>query len=922
MIGGMTFRFLVFFLFSVLLSLGQSPFFWWWIVYWQQILWFSQPTYTSQLFCPWTYVPVSFASTASNFSSLQIDLPHKADVAYGLGTSWTPNWLNIALRNPSQTFLWQQYFRVIANANQPWQTNWSWLLWSFIPQPLVFMRSSVLDIADAPQSRIMDTQNNNILQNAGTTTLLYTLWPCVSDIVKPVISFNSARHTNGYTQAQTNTINYDISLTDLWGGADRWFVTDPWQDQTTWWRQSWAWYTNTAERWSGISSWSRNMTIAIQDEAQTSVMTRTRNDSFVPYDRTRNWLDKNYTTDFSQSLVWSGSFPIEKQVTITATVSDRAWNTSSPYRVDFNHGADPWLAFGMWEEPTLSCGNLSDNASLPWATIRRTVEWFTVPSFDLYAHDDRAGIDQSSVTVTFSWMLTDGTLSVQTFDINDPELTLTPFSRSWQVLLDTYFTPWTQKENISSSSQNRNYRLTINNPTVYWSETPLDISFNYTDLRSPSRVWKTVSCSFDWSQASPQNESLTMIIERTPFPDWWQIRPMVFTLTDNRAWVSLTGSTLTISWFKLSSWQNSLVSVTLVYDQTTTPRLSDLITRQFTTSPSWVIWWQPYNYDITFSQTWVLSLFSWYFAPEQPITARISYVDRSPFRFANNDTIRRDLPASPYLMANNWLSPFIRQTVFPLDVFLTTPLWQYPYNRSIRDDRASMLPNANLVRFVWRRRWYDVAYEYRTPTSTLSYTNASPSYQWELSETLFSPAVTTNQALFPTMEQPTSLRQAINLWPHMYFDYNALMTISIAWSDKRVTPFAEVFSDTRPTTDLVCEYGCSFDRLFFVWWEFPDDHPLTDMGGRYAPYTWQHVSVIWSWVIIDPDGWPDEWWLIICNWSWWFDQKNTLTFDEWIFRDDTTRSRSTTWVSVDYTGSVLYIADGEYMYSGGVVVTR
>lgn len=886
----------------------------------QQTLGFGQPRYTSQLFCPGTYVPVAFAATADDFSSLQIDLPHRSDMDYGPGTPWSPVGLNVALRNPSQRVLWQDYFRVIANANNPWSTSGSRLLGTFVPQPLVFMRTATLQIASAPQSRIMDTSNNNVLSNAWSTILDYTLWPCHPDIVRPVITFNSARHTDGYTSAQYNTIDYDIDLTDLGWGFDWWFTSDPGPDPLAGWWQSGVGYADTVERWSWISSGTWAFTVEIEDETLVTTMTNTNNNSFTPFEKTRDWKDKNYHTDFGYALVRPTDFPIEKQVTIQATVNDRAWNTSAPYRVDFNHGADPWIGFGPGQGPTLSCGDLSD-AVWQWAYIIRNVDGYTVPSFDLFVHDDRAGVDTGSVNVTFSGMLPDGTLYLETFSYGDSELSFDPFVWINSVAIDTYASPGTQTQSIVSSSDDRNYRLTINNPTVFGAETPLEIWIDYADLRSPSRSGKRVSCDFDGIQEAPQNDPREMVIERTSFAQGWQIRPVTITLTDNRAWVSMTGSQLTIDGYTLNATDDALVPVSLVYDQTTTPRLSDLITRQFTTFPAGVVWWQPYNYDITFAQTWSLSTFTDYFAPEQPITLRIDYVDRSPFRFANDDDKTRDLPAPPYPMEYDGVTAFDRYSVFPLDVYLTTPLGQYPYQRSLRDDWASMLPDYNLVRFSWRRRWQDVVYEYRSPTSLLNYTPTSPAYQGWLIETTTTRPVTTNQTLFPSMDEPLALRQMIQTWPYMYFDYNATLQIELAGADKRVPPFVENFTHTRPTSDIVCAYDCSFDRLFFVRGDFPDDHPLTDTFGRYAPYTGQHVSVLWSGVIIDPDGGPDEWWLIICNGSWWLAQTNQLTFAPGTFRDATTSSRVSTPVTVDYTGTVLYIADGEYDYGSGIVQT-
>ena len=115
--------------------------------------------------------------------------------------------------------------------------------------------------------------------------------------------------------------------------------------------------------------------------------------------------------------------------------------------------------------------------------------------------------------------------------------------------------------------------------------------------------------------------------------------------------------------------------------------------------------------------------------------------------------------------------------------------------------------------------------------------------------------ITANQANYPTMEDPVSSRFAVTTGPLLYFDYNSDYTVQIYGSDKRVnTPHQEIFNYNINTPNLTCGFGCSYDRLYFVYGDFPYDEPLVASDGRFRPYfEGNHVSVIGSGVGIFPD---------------------------------------------------------------------
>lgn len=827
--------------------------------------------------------------------------------------------------------------------------------WRILLQNSWFLRTWIVNLKSNTSSITKAWQGQtNYLQSTWSLAVDFYLGPCtVTDGVSPTFGFTGwmTPHATNYTSPQFNDRTYVFDVRDP-GSIDRWFTSGFTNDRDADWTGG-TYYANSVINGSGIDLATFTMQIGVETTPSSSsfsviTLTWTLNSTwwnaitwsdpglvFYPYDFTRNRLNRNYTWYALTGTLWPTSsvdidgylsFGTEQEVIMTGYVRDRANNISNTFTRHFNYGANPWssnveeagLVVGCGPDGSSTIGVNTAPTSDSGAYIQKYNSGFYLRPFKVFLHDDWAGIDTWTITVTITgqqWW------SPFTVVLNAADLTLTPFSRVGpiNVLTDR----WVNENVYSVTGSTRNYEVLVNYTGKRDPETQISVSVNYKDL--VNRAWSEVACSYV-STVAPYSNAWTGDVHllRTPYPMGGILSGFVIDLQDEWAGVDSGTIVLTISWYTFTG--GALTPVLLVYTWSTDlgARLSE-----YSTSPAGILDSQLYNYTVTVPNS--SDYLSGYFAPERPILVTVSYKDlRVPTPNSNGSNQGININENPMLRGYSAVASINRWVAFPLSTYsATSGNTQFSgLEFSIMDHWAGVSGDYNLVIITGSRRWSPAKYVFTTPTSTLSETCVGNCLTGDMtSSEMIVPDYDSYNAQHPTIQQSTWYQFQIT-GHSIYFDYGvygspSVYGVDVYMSDlKPDTPNSLVSGASLTLPTLACMFldRCSHDQLTFVRWSGVTDmtqtidmNPLTGTidGNIVDIFGGSRVSVIGSGV------WIDTWTSVLyCNAAWGLlDTPITLDFNNVNQLPDTP---SSTW----YSDITLKVADGLFLLSGDVLIVQ
>jgi len=420
--------------------------------------------------------------------------------------------------------------------------------------------------------------------------------------------------------------------------------------------------------------------------------------------KTWRYRDKNFTGEISPSAI--SDFGVEELVMVSGYVADRdmwylgfngsqTWSqiqwysywsgsNSTGFVYYFNQGMRPWFNSGtQW--------TFTHNSSCA-LDLDRNQQWVMIRTITGYLHDDRAGIDTSTIQIIVTGSIL-GVTWTTIYTISSTGVSLTNFSfagsgcrvdTATSTSACTMTTPgscgntssvypgnWTTEVcNAGSISSTWNYRLVFTDTSkVYDPENGVAASIVYQDLKG--KWWWPVACD-RWVRKAPRFIWTGLIVDSTQFsslfnnlfvlsnyPNGAHISPINIQLQDDRQGVntgtivwSITGSTLdtsititgvnidlayTPSVYTQKSWAG--LRTTGTYPNTTLWGVSSWLngttsTSNYRSRTGWVINsipnFQLLNYELFLDQAWS-SAFTWYFAPEQPVTFKLNFYDNGKY---------------------------------------------------------------------------------------------------------------------------------------------------------------------------------------------------------------------------------------------------------------------------------------------------
>lgn len=600
------------------------------------------------------------------------------------------------------------------------------------------------------------------------------------------------------------------------------------------------------------------------------------------------------------------------------------------------------------------------------AYITKYNDYFILEPFKAYLHDDWAGIDTGTIEVYLSgtqWGIWTGV----TLTVDSSEITITPFS--WYgpinimtdrgVMENVYSVPWST----------RNYVTEIDYDGEWDPETKIEISIDYKDLIS--RTGTQITCDYHNTYAPYANNwDDDVHLSRTPFSSGARLSGFEIKLEDEWAGIDSWSIVVLISGSYISDIPNRTSSpVVIVFDSWSTESifnmLSSYTTHQWTTD-GLIVGGQLFNYTVTIDQTDLDSQFSWYFAPEYPFEINISYQDfagnthmatkqytdlvdgtadyagntnenMNQAWFTNVDHFDVYINENPLLRRFSVItdpidSPADRFEAFPIRTYGNVTGWieniQYSgFEFGIFDHWAGVDGDYSLVVIEWERRWTSRTYSFVVSGSSLignaAYTTA------DMTGLITQEAVlVSDYDLYtgdhPTVQRSTWYKFQIDSGHNIYFDYGYYSwsewspafgqsyDVDVYASDLKpgsVGPNTTIFTETLNLDTLQCRFlnRCSHELLTFVWWDFPNDNPLT--GAIDNPFAWSRLSVVGSWVMIDT-------WTHTISCTAWLGLSSPITLD---FTNAPNLTGAVTWSYQDFT---LQVADGFFELSGDVLIVR
>ena len=212
---------------------------------------------------------------------------------------------------------------------------------------------------------------------------LYRTWtfvvlqePCVADTKKPTVE-NISIKNNSTKVSYLSGLSF--SLKDVWWSN--------WVSNVPYIRSGWEWTWNmwwTITNQYGIDETSLRVTINRTWRPEKVILFNSEWVSWTWNGKTRqdSWLN----LDVSISSWWLFDFGIEKQVIITITVNDRAWNSSNLAGITFNKPKWPEL---IPNSVSPKNGDVYVNLSEP---------------IKLWIQDDWAGVNSWTIKVTVLWI--------------------------------------------------------------------------------------------------------------------------------------------------------------------------------------------------------------------------------------------------------------------------------------------------------------------------------------------------------------------------------------------------------------------------------------------------------------------------------------------------------------------------------------
>lgn len=330
-----------------------------------------------------------------------------------------------------------------------------------------------------------------------------------------------------------------------------------------------------------------------------------------PYDRTWDYLDKNYTGTINTANI--PTFPAEEPVVITMSVNDRDGNTHSVTR-SFNTGINPWSANTQ--------GTVTEDTTCN-INITETQNWYTVDTMNVYLHDDWAGVDPASIQVQFDGSVSDNASFTETLWQADPEITLTQFDYAGEWTRDGMTLP-------AGKTSTGNYQVTIANDTVFDAEDNVAITINFAD--NSGKTGNTVTCGTGHeanpifsdfaSNASGAVTTFTGQMNLSNHPQGAQINNFYLQAQDD--WAGIDSGTLTYS---IAGQE-----LNGTFDDVVVANVTDWFgLTQINGSALWNLWYTvfPYNllnYELLFDQT-TSSFNGSYFAPEYDIVFNATVKD-------------------------------------------------------------------------------------------------------------------------------------------------------------------------------------------------------------------------------------------------------------------------------------------------------
>ena len=564
--------------------------------------------------------------------------------------------------------------------------------------------------------------NNNPYDSLSWLNIYFRACPSTRDSVAPTFPNNSSTLQNSnFPHRQTNR-QYRDEFSWIFGLLDN---TNPttnnngreWTPDFDWWsnfrpRADTPTYSGGITNQNGINSWSFVLQIKVANgwdhsTAQTSwsswATTDTLTNAQVPltaWGKTWRYLDKNYTWDIDTVNI--SDFDVEELVMISGYVEDRnmgyAWfngtqtwdqikwysyrsgKNSYSFVYYFNQGMRPWFN-------TSTQGSYTHNVACI-LDLDQHQSGFVIRTITGYLHDDRAGIDTTSVQVivtgTINWVETSTTYDVG--DVSNLDFTQFNFTDDWcridwtTTSACTLSSPGSCGNTASvypgngstevcddgSKQSTGNYRIVFNDTTKkYNPETKIYVSIVYAD--NAGKQWRPVACN-RWVKKKPRfvwfNNILDMInsllgdkVVLSNYPQGWQVQPITIQLQDDWAGVA-TGSIIgSVNWQTLNAGLDDIsgVNINLAYDSTLYTQVSWSDLWNFDTYPNTTTYGlfsnlyngqtninyidrllnpindihsrQKINYELLFAQTGINSNFTGYFAPEYPINLTLSFTD-------------------------------------------------------------------------------------------------------------------------------------------------------------------------------------------------------------------------------------------------------------------------------------------------------
>lgn len=531
------------------------------------------------------------------------------------------------------------------------------------------------------QTFVQETWWSYMLVDADVTNLGLEFWwaPCTADTNKPVVNLYPSTSTfplANINRQDKDSFNYNFVLTDnvgststnVWSGAPDWNGgSNFYPNQDLWNPQL---FTQTNQNGIDSGTWTFQMFVTsgwnnyTYAALSTSTYTRTSAGmSLTANGKTWRRDDKNYTGTIDPSVLsWFG---VEEKVTFSWYVEDRnqsdigsTWPTGTPHAgaanrtafvFSFNQGMRPWFN-------NTTQGSFAHDTACNFA-IQRIQTGLIVTEISWFLHDDWAGIDTSTVEVTFSgWQWNTAISPVYTYP--NALLTLTGFTFTTNGCRNENNNPtwdcawWYDPVNCVCNTGNllsTGFALTIHNGAVFDPEDPIQVLINYKDAKAKSG--RTVSCYWLgekaprivntwWYSNTFDNAYFANKIVLTNHPQGAQVSPLSLQAQDDWAGVDDTTVNMALSGMKLNGTFDNVLAESIAFANMTN-------TFVFTLNPSlWDnIWypayndwngslinsiaaWQQRNYQIDFSQTDSNdSTFNGYFAPEYPITFALTFND-------------------------------------------------------------------------------------------------------------------------------------------------------------------------------------------------------------------------------------------------------------------------------------------------------